>query len=89
PGIYREGSHGVRHENMLLCVEAGKNEFDDWLCFETLTMVYFDTTPLLTEFLSNSEIRWINNYNKSVAETLLPFMNEKEAVWLKRKTKAI
>ncbi len=89
PGIYREGSHGVRHENMLLCVEAGKNEFGDWLCFETLTMVYFDTSPLLTELLSNTEIRWINNYNKRVADTLLPFMNEKEAAWLKQKTKAI
>ena len=43
PGIYREGFHGIRHENMILCVSKGQNEFGGWLGFETLTMTYLDT----------------------------------------------
>ena len=31
PGIYREGMHGIRHENVILCKEAGKNDFGQWL----------------------------------------------------------
>ena len=38
PGIYREGRHGVRHENLLLVVPAGENEFGRWLAFEPLTL---------------------------------------------------
>ena len=46
PGIYRENSHGIRHENMLLCVSATSNEFGRWYKFETLTLCYFDTSAL-------------------------------------------
>jgi Xaa-Pro aminopeptidase len=31
PGIYRESQHGVRHENLILCVDAGENDFGRWL----------------------------------------------------------
>lgn len=89
PGIYREGSHGIRHENMLLCIDAGKNDFGDWLCFETLTMVYLETAPLLPELLNFEESVWINSYNELVCERLSPYLSEKEAVWLKNKTKPI
>ena len=37
PGIYREGFHGIRHENMILCKRVGENEFGKWLGFETMT----------------------------------------------------
>ena len=46
PGIYREGFHGIRHENMILCCRKGENEFGRWLGFETLTRTYLDTSAL-------------------------------------------
>lgn len=85
PGIYREGMHGIRHENMVLCVEAGNNEFGGWLTFETLTRTYLDTRPLLTELLDRQETDWINNFNRTVLETLSPFLAEHERVWLEAK----
>ena len=27
PGVYVEGSHGIRHENELLCVKHTENEY--------------------------------------------------------------
>lgn len=89
PGIYREGMHGVRHENLLLCIEAGDNEFGSWLQFEPLTLCHFDTSILLTELLSGDEIEWLNAYNATVYETLSPLLPEEVADWLRLKTAPI
>lgn len=89
PGIYREGQHGVRHENLLLVVEDDSNEFGRWLAFEPLTLCHFDTSALLTEFLTEEEKLWLNNYNSRVYTTLESYLTEEEREWLKAKTEAI
>ena len=86
PGIYREGFHGIRHENMILCVPAGENEFGRWLKFETLTMTYLDTAPLVRELMDAAEIIWINYFNKTVFDAVSPFISADERSWLKKKT---
>ncbi|MBR1869843.1 MAG: aminopeptidase P family protein, partial [Bacteroidales bacterium] len=89
PGIYREGMHGVRHENLLLCTEAGVNDFGDWLRFETLTMCHFDTSVLEVRLLDESERKWLNDYNKRVYETLAGRLPAEVAAWLRKKTAAV
>lgn len=89
PGLYREGEHGIRHENMILCVPAGENEFGSWLQFETLTMTYYDTTPLVKDLLDRDERQWLNDFNRRVAETICPHLSEDDAQWLRNKTKPI
>ncbi|MBP3269934.1 MAG: M24 family metallopeptidase, partial [Bacteroidales bacterium] len=86
PGIYREERHGVRHENVLLCVDAGENDFGRWLRFEPLTLCHFDTSVLLTELLDESEIRWLNDYNERVFRTLSPRLSPEVSQWLREKT---
>ncbi len=86
PGIYREGRHGVRHENVLLCVDAGENDFGRWLRFEPLTLCHFDTSVLLTELLDESEIKWLNDYNERVFRTLSPRLSPEVSQWLREKT---
>lgn len=89
PGIYREGMHGVRHENLILCVEAGRNDFGSWLKFEPLTLCHFDTSILRTELLSDDEIAWLNDYNASVFRTLSPMLPADVKDWLREKTAPI
>ncbi|MCR5003905.1 MAG: aminopeptidase P family protein [Bacteroidales bacterium] len=89
PGIYREGKHGVRHENLVLCVEAEKNEFGDFLKFETLTLCHFDTSIVVKKLMSPEEIEWLNAYNERVYETLKDRLTPEEASWLKTKTRAL
>ena len=89
PGIYREGLFGVRHENLVLCVEAGENEFGSWLQFEPLTMCHFDTSILRTELLTDDEIEWLNAYNSMVYSALSPLLPNEVAEWLKTKTAPI
>lgn len=89
PGIYREDYHGIRHENMILCVTAGENEFGRWLAFETLTMTYLDVSPLIVTMMDRDEIEWINGFNRNVLDALTPFLSCEELDWLKGKTKPI
>ena len=89
PGIYREGMHGVRHENLILCVEDGSSDFGDWLRFETLTLCHFDTSAIIVDLLDRDEIEWLNAYNARVCSTLGPLMPPEEAAWLARKCRPI
>lgn len=89
PGIYREGCHGIRHENMILCVSKGENEFGRWLGFETLTMTYLDTAPLILSLMDSREIDWLNSFNQSVYAGISPYLTDDEKAWLKNKTKPI
>lgn len=86
PGIYREGLFGVRHENLLLCVSAGSNDFGSWLRFEPLTLCPFDTAPLLVDMLTPAERDWLNDYHALVYDRLRPYLDESDAEWLKERT---
>lgn len=86
PGLYREGMHGIRHENLLLCTDAGTNEFGSWRCFENLTLCHIDTAPVITDLLTDEEMAWLNAYNAEVYATLAPHLPEDVAEWLKTKT---
>ena len=89
PGIYREGKHGVRHENLLLCVEAGVSEFGRWLAFEPLTLCHFDTDGLDLSLLDRAEIDWLNAYHERVWQALSPHLPGEIADWLREKTRAV
>ena len=89
PGIYREGRHGVRHESLLLCREAGTNDFGTWLEFEVMTLCHIDTSAIVRDLLTPQEIDWLNAYNRRVCETLRPRLPEAVAGWLEQKTRPI
>lgn len=94
PGLYREGMHGIRHENVLLTIHdripginpTGCNEFGEWLRFETLTCCHIDTSAVIPELLTADEREWLNAYNASVYDRLAPRMTPEEAAWLSQKT---
>ncbi|MBQ2107343.1 MAG: M24 family metallopeptidase, partial [Bacteroidales bacterium] len=89
PGIYREGQHGVRHENLLLCVPKGENEFGRWLGFEPLTLCPFDTAGLDLSLLDRAEKEWLDEYHALVYETLSPLLDDDLARWLQQKCRKI
>ena len=89
PGLYREGMHGVRHENVVLVREDGKNDFGTWYSFETLTLCHYDTSVLVRDLLTPDEIAWLNVYNERVYRTLSPRLPADIAAWLRDKTRAI
>ncbi len=86
PAIYREGMHGIRHENIVLCREAGVSDFGEWLEFETLTLCHIDTSAVIPELLGPEAMQWLKEYNSRVYETLAPLLPEDVAQWLREKT---
>ena len=89
PGLYREGMHGVRHENLVLVRPVGDNEFGSFLGFETLTLCHFDTSCLDVTLLTQDERAWLNAYNAHVYEVLSPRLSPKVAAWLQNKTRPV
>ena len=90
PGLYREGSHGIRHENVVLCRDAFTTEFGRFLCFETLTCCHIDTGAVMVELLGEEELHWLNSYNARVYKNFAPAIEDEAFLdWLRRKTAAI
>ncbi|MEM1229622.1 MAG: aminopeptidase P family protein [Pseudomonadota bacterium] len=84
PGIYREGRHGVRIENIMAVVEAEETEFGVFYGFETLTLAPIQTAPLVVSALSDDELSWLNGYHVRVYESLASLLDGEEQRWLQR-----
>lgn len=89
PGIYIEGSHGIRIENELLACKGEKNEYGQFMYFEPITYVPIDLDAVNPALLSEEEKEWLNDYHKTVYDTISPYLNEEETNWLKEYTRAI
>lgn len=89
PGLYIEGSHGIRTENLMVCRKAGKNEYGQFMEFEFLTYVPIDLDALDPSIMEPRDIAYLNEYHKDVYEKISPYLTEEEALWLKEYTRAI
>lgn len=86
PGVYREGVHGIRCENLVLTVPAFTTEFGRFLKFETLTLFPFDRNLFDLSMMTPAEIRWVNDYHATVYARLSPLLTTEEQEWLRAKT---
>ena len=89
PGIYIEGSHGIRLENELLCRKGEANEYGQFLYFEDLTCVPFDIDGVELSLLTETDRVRLNAYHKEVFEKLEPYFEGEELDWLKEVTREI
>ncbi len=89
PGIYREGSHGIRTENELLCRLGERTEFGQFMYFEDLTYVPIDLDGIDVTLMEKREIEMLNDYHRSVYEKLAPYFEGEERDWLKYVTRYV
>ncbi|MBR6286891.1 MAG: M24 family metallopeptidase, partial [Bacteroidaceae bacterium] len=89
PGLYIEGSHGVRIENMLLVVGDGEGMFGGYNRFEVLTLCPIDTTPVDWSLMTPDEVEWLNSYHATVFSRLSPHLTAEECEWLREATKPV
>jgi len=82
PGFYRENQYGIRIENLQMVKEA---EHSNFLCFESLTLVPYESALIDYEMLSKAELNWLAAYYQNIWETVSPMLNEHEQEWLKKK----
>lgn len=83
PGIYKEGKHGIRTENMMLVVKDEETEFGQFMKFEAVTYCPIDLAGVNMDMLNEEEKTWLKNYNNMVYHKLSPYLNDEEKAWLK------
>ena len=90
PGVYIEGSHGIRIENELVCRKLENNEYGQFMGFEAITCAPIDLDAVIPEQMTKRQRQWLNEYHAFVCEKLEPLMaDEDERAWLRQATRAI
>lgn len=89
PGVYLEGEFGIRTENELICVEDEKNEYGQFMRFETVTYAPIDLDAVDPEAMTKRERKLLNDYHKMVYEKVSPYLEPEEKEWLKKYTREI
>lgn len=89
PGVYKEGKHGIRTENVALVVEDGETLDGKFLKFECISFVPIDLEAIDTSLLNDLDKKIINDYHKEVYEKISKYLTREESDWLKEVTKAI
>ncbi len=82
PGLYLENKFGIRIENLILCKEKEKNEYGQFLNFETLTLCPYDKELIDVKLLSEEDIKLVNEYHKRIYDELAQYLTEDEKQWL-------
>ncbi|MEG0566692.1 MAG: aminopeptidase family protein P, partial [Hungatella sp.] len=89
PGLYIEGSHGIRTENLVVCQKAEKTEYGQFMKFEYLTFVPIDLDALDPSLMTEKDRNLLNSYHKQVYNMIVPYLTTEEAAWLKEYTREI
>lgn len=89
PGVYIEGSHGIRIENELLCNEDECNINGQFLSFEPITFAPIDLDAIDLAYLNDDDKKMLNDYHRSVYEKISPYLSKDEAEWLAEYTRAV
>ena len=89
PGIYIDGSHGVRVENELLVCNGEKNDYGQFMYFETITHIPMDLDAINPDIMTIEEKNWLNDYHKDVFDMISPHLDNDEKEWLAKYTRAI
>ncbi|QQY80054.1 Xaa-Pro aminopeptidase [Keratinibaculum paraultunense] len=89
PGVYKEGKHGIRIENVAVIEKDINTDSGQFMKFEVLSYCPIDLDGIDVELLTEEERKWLNKYHKQVYEKLSPYLNEEEKEWLKEQTRSI
>lgn len=89
PGVYREGSHGIRTENILVVRSGEKNGDGQFLYFDTLTYVPIDRDAIDKKYMQPADIERLNRYHAAVYEKTSEYLNDEERKWLAEVTAPI
>ena len=89
PGIYIEGSHGIRTENLILCRKAEKTEYGQFMRFEFVTFAPIDLDAIDKSLMRPEDVEMLNAYHREVYEKISPYLTAEEADWLREATREI
>ncbi|SNZ09034.1 aminopeptidase P family protein [Cohaesibacter gelatinilyticus] len=91
PGYYKEGTWGIRIENLVAVQKAEVPKGGELAVheFETLTLCPIDRRLVDTNLLGIEELNWLNDYHERVFAELSNDLEEDERLWLAEATKPL
>ncbi|MBT8070325.1 MAG: M24 family metallopeptidase, partial [Gammaproteobacteria bacterium] len=91
PGYYKDGTYGMRCENLVVVTEVGKVAGTDrkMLGFEALTLAPFDLRLVERDLLNEAELNWLNDYHVKVREMISPYLEGETLDWLQQATRIL
>jgi Xaa-Pro aminopeptidase len=90
PGYYREGTFGIRLENLIVVqVAEAIGDHRDQLSFETLTFAPFDRRLIDADQLSAGDRAWLNAYHAQVLALLSPRLSDFALSWAHQACEAL
>jgi Xaa-Pro aminopeptidase len=89
PGVYLEGRHGVRIENLVAVQKAETTEFGNFFKFEFLTMCPYERDLIDKSMLTDEEIALVDSYHKEVLDKLSSKVAPEALAYLKEATKPL
>ncbi len=89
PGLYKEGRHGIRIENLVAVTEAMETEFGKFYTFEVLTCCPYERDLIVKEMLTDQEVDMVNEYHRWVRDMLLPMVEESSRDYLIQATEPL
>ncbi len=90
PGVYKEGKHGIRTENVMLVTnDIETAEGGEFYKFEVMSYCPMDIEGIDESLLTEAERKWLNTYHAETYAKLSPYLNDEEKNFLKNSTREI
>ncbi|XP_062416548.1 xaa-Pro aminopeptidase 2 [Pungitius pungitius] len=72
PGYYKENDFGIRIEDVAVIVPVNTKYGDNYVTFDTVSLVPYDRKLIDTSLLSSEQLRWLNKYYKTIRRLVGP-----------------
>ncbi|MGN2370282.1 aminopeptidase P family protein [Clostridium cagae] len=90
PGVYKEGKHGIRTENVMLVTnDIETDEGGEFYKFEVMSYCPIDIEGIDQSLLTEAEGKWLDVYHTETYAKLSPYLNDEEKNFLKNATREI
>ncbi|KAM3612458.1 uncharacterized protein V6R79_008533 [Siganus canaliculatus] len=90
PGYYKDNDFGIRIEDIVVTVPAHTKYGNNYLTFDTVSLVPYDRKLIDTSLLSSVQLQWLNKYYETIRTLMGPELDKQglkeEKEWMLKHT---
>ncbi|XP_076005188.1 xaa-Pro aminopeptidase 2 [Genypterus blacodes] len=90
PGYYKENDFGIRIEDVVVIVPFQTKYGNNYMTFDTVSLVPYDRKLIDTSLLSSEQLHWLNTYYETIRRLLGPELDSQglrqEKEWMLENT---
>ncbi|XP_076595325.1 xaa-Pro aminopeptidase 2 [Chaetodon auriga] len=90
PGYYKDNDFGIRIEDVAVIVPAQTKHGNNYLTFDTVSLVPYDRKLINTSLLTSEQLQWLNKYYETIRRLMGPELDKQglheEKEWMLKNT---